>query len=90
MNEIKEKIKDLELALNYVCYDADLIPKLQTVWQKLELLQEVVNKNDLLPDVSQRSEPFINFAEKVVKYYEEMDIGDYDLYKEAKKLINGG
>jgi len=52
MNEIKEKIKDLELALNYVCYDADLIPKLQTVWQKLELLQEAVNKNDLLPDVS--------------------------------------
>jgi hypothetical protein len=31
MNEIKEKIKDLELALNYVCYDADLIPKLQSV-----------------------------------------------------------
>lgn len=29
---------------DYVCYDADLIPKLQTVWQKLELLQEVVSK----------------------------------------------
>ena len=44
MDEIKQKVQDLELALNYVCYDADLIPKLQTVWQKLELLQEVVNK----------------------------------------------
>lgn len=43
MDEIKEKVQDLRLALNYVCYDADLIPKLQTVWQKLELLQEVVN-----------------------------------------------
>jgi hypothetical protein len=44
----------------------------------------------LLHNVSQQRELFINFAEKVVKYYEEMDIGDYDLYKEAKKLINGG
>ena len=63
MNEIKEKIKDLELTLNYVCYDADLIPKLQTVWQKLQLLQEVVNKNDLLPDVSNRRELLIAYGE---------------------------
>ena len=55
MNEIKEKIKDLELALNYVCYDADLITKLQTVWQKQVLLQEVVNKNDFIADVMPRT-----------------------------------
>lgn len=52
MEEIKQKVEDLELALNYVCYDADLIPKLQTVWQKLELLQEVVNKKCNIPHVS--------------------------------------
>ena len=56
MEEIKQKVQDLELALNYVCYDADLIPKLQTVWQKLELLQEVVNKKCNIPHVSVRSE----------------------------------
>lgn len=52
MDEIKQKVQDLELALNYVCYDANLIPKLQTVWQKLELLQEVVNKKCNIPRVS--------------------------------------
>jgi len=52
MDEIKQKVQDLELALNDVCYDADLIPKLQTVWQKLELLQEVVNKKCNIPLVS--------------------------------------
>jgi hypothetical protein len=52
MEEIKQKVQDLEMALNYVCYDATLIPKLQTVWGKLELLQEAVNKNCNTPDVS--------------------------------------
>jgi len=44
--EIKQKLKDLELALNYVCYDANLIPKLQIVWDKLKLLQECIDKLD--------------------------------------------
>ena len=52
MKEIKQKVQDLELALNYVCYDADLIPKLSKVWEKLELLQEVVNKKCNIPHVS--------------------------------------
>ena len=52
MKEIKQKVQDLELALNYVCYDADLIPKLSKVWEKLELLQDVVNKNCNIPLVS--------------------------------------
>lgn len=52
MEEIKQKVQDLELALNYVCYDADLIPKLSKVWEKLELLQEVVNKKCNIPHVS--------------------------------------
>jgi ribosomal protein L32 len=45
MNEIKQKLADLELALNYACYDAALIPKLSKVWDKLELLKAEVNKN---------------------------------------------
>ena len=52
MEEIKQKVQDLELALNYVCYDADLIPKLSKVWEKLELLQEAVNKTCNIPHVS--------------------------------------
>ena len=52
MEEIKQKVQDLELALNYVCYDAELIPKLSKVWEKLELLQEVVNKKCNIPLVS--------------------------------------
>jgi hypothetical protein len=51
MEEIKQKVEDLELELNYVCYDADLIPKLQTVWQKLDSLLEVVNKKCNIPHV---------------------------------------
>jgi hypothetical protein len=54
MNEIKQKLADLELALNYVCYDAALIPKLSKVWDKLELLKAEVNKNCNAPDVSKR------------------------------------
>ena len=52
MEDIKQKLQDLELALNYVCYDAELIPKLSKVWEKLELLQEVVNKKCNIPTVS--------------------------------------
>ncbi len=51
IKEIKQKVKDLELALNYVCYDATLIPKLNTVCKKLEILQDEINKNVVLPDV---------------------------------------
>lgn len=51
MEEIKQKVQDLELALNYVCYDASLIPKLTKVWEKLELLQEAVNKKCNIPHV---------------------------------------
>ena len=54
MEEIKQKVQDLELALNYVCYDASLIPKLTKVWEKLELLQEAVNKKCTIHDVIER------------------------------------
>jgi hypothetical protein len=57
MNEIKQKLADLELALNYVCYDAALIPKLSKVWDKLELLKAEVNKNCNTPAVSVVREP---------------------------------
>jgi hypothetical protein len=56
MENIKQKVKDLELALNYVCYNADLIPRLQPVWRALEALQEVVNNNCVAPPVSGQSE----------------------------------
>ena len=49
MEEIKQKVQDLELALNYVCYDAALIPKLSKVWERLEILQEAVNKKCNIP-----------------------------------------
>jgi hypothetical protein len=43
-----------------------------------------------LEDVSQQSEPFINFAKEVIEYWEKYDIGDEDIYNKARKLINGG
>ena len=42
MENIKELVKDLELQLNYACYDEDLIPKLSSVWDKLFLLKEAL------------------------------------------------
>jgi len=75
MDEIKQKVQDLELALNYVCYDADLIPKLQTVWQKLELLQEVVNKCNI-PLVSGSLQDIQEIIEFLQWAYRKVDKGD--------------
>jgi hypothetical protein len=44
--EIKQRLKDLALELNAVCYDAELIPKLRSVWDKLVLLNEYVEDFD--------------------------------------------
>lgn len=44
--DIKQRLKDLELELNAVCYDAELIPKLRPVWDKLVLLNEYVEDFD--------------------------------------------
>ena len=63
MEEIKQAIKDLELQLNYICYDPVMIKKLSPLWDKLETLQEVVNKNNLLSDVSNRRELLIKFCD---------------------------
>lgn len=52
MEEIKQKVQDIELALNHVCYDAALIPKLSKLREKLEILQEAVNKKCNIPHVS--------------------------------------
>ena len=89
MKTITEIIKDAYLKGGNDAQNNGLL-KITSAEQAAMYATEVVNKNDLLPDISQQSEPFINFTKKVIKYYEEMDIGDYDLYKEAKKLINGG
>lgn len=75
MDEIKQKVQDLELALNYVCYDADLIPKLQTVWQKLELLQEVVNKCNI-PLVSGSLQDIQEIIEILQWAFRKVDKGD--------------
>ena len=57
------------------------------VWE--ENYKELKRAFDL-HNVSQQSEPFINFAKEVIEYYEQHDIGDEDIYNKAKKLINGG
>ena len=36
-------------------------------------------------NVSQQSEPFINFTKELIEYYEQHDIGDEDIYNKAKK-----
>jgi len=58
-------------------------------WGKLDPV-EAHDRVLLLFNVSQQSEPFINFAKEVIEYYEQYDIGDEDIYNKAKKLINGG
>jgi len=50
ISEIKEKLKDLTLELNSVCYNSNLIPQLQTVWDKLNLLEESIEKFDSWKD----------------------------------------
>ena len=67
MEEIKQKVQDLELALNYVCYDASLIPKLTKVWEKLELLQEAVNKKCNIPHVIDMCCPYCH-SDDIVWY----------------------
>lgn len=44
--EIKQRLKDLALELNAICYDAAMIPKLRPVWDKLVLLQQYVEDFD--------------------------------------------
>ena len=98
MEEIKQKVQDLELALNYVCYDADLIPKLSKVWEKLELLQEVVNKKCNIQHVMPRLICHYNEREggylTIGKTYQAISIdedgwlikddsGDYNIYSSA-------
>lgn len=63
----------------------DIVAEHCVGWKNCEALTEKLF--DLYSD-SQQRELFINFTKKVIKYYEEMYIGDYDLYKEATALIN--
>jgi hypothetical protein len=39
-------------------------------------------------ETQQQNESFVSFVEEVVRYYEDYDIGDVDLYNKARKLIN--
>jgi hypothetical protein len=65
----------------------NLLKHLYSVCESKEVEQS--ESNFAIPVVSQQSEPFINFAREVVQLYKEYDIGDYDIYKKALKLING-
>lgn len=44
--DILERLKKLELALNYVCYDITLIPKYTALWDKIEILENYIEKLD--------------------------------------------
>jgi hypothetical protein len=63
ISEIKEKLKDLTLELNSVCYNSNLIPQLQTVWDKLNLLEESIEKFDSWKDAKEEL-PIINKESK--------------------------
>lgn len=52
---IQEKLKELELQLNYVCYDTELITRLSRVWDAYYDLKSEVEKLNL-PDVSKCNE----------------------------------
>jgi hypothetical protein len=43
---VKEKIRDLQFALNSVCYDVDIIQKLEQVWDKFNLLKELIENSN--------------------------------------------
>ena len=47
---IQEKLKELELQLNYVCYDKELITRLSKVWDAYYDLKSEVKKLNI-PDV---------------------------------------
>ena len=48
---IKEKLKELELQLNYVCYDKELITRLSKVWSAYYELKSEVDKLSQPEDV---------------------------------------
>lgn len=50
-SEVIPKLEELELQLNYVCYNKELIPMLQKVWNSFYDLKNEIYKlrdNDLL------------------------------------------
>ena len=69
---IQEKLKELELQLNYVCYDKELITRLSKVWDAYYDLKSEVKKLNI-PDVMQRSELLLAF----VNWYNEQEPYEY-------------
>lgn len=56
MENIIKKYKELEQALNYVCYNDEQISKLSDVWQKLFALKKALNiENDEVETVPKKS-----------------------------------
>ena len=85
IEELEESIKDV---IDYKEGDNVVVDRILSRLISLKLKQ--YKELCVLFDVSQQSEPFINFAKEVIEYYEQHDIGDEDIYNKAKKLINGG
>lgn len=64
---IQEKLKELELQLNYVCYDKELITKLSKVWDAYYDLKSEVKKKLNIPVVieSRDKVEFLKSANKL-------------------------
>jgi len=67
---IQEKLKELELQLNYVCYDKELITRLSKVWDAYYDLKSEVKKLNI-PAVVGRSEQLV--CGGCGRKYDEMD-----------------
>ena len=72
-NMIQEKLKELELQLNYVCYDKELITRLSKVWESYYDLKSEVKKLNI-PDVIGQSEQLKTFLSKLVKEFDNGEV----------------
>ena len=82
---IQEKLKELELQLNYVCYDKELITRLSKVWDAYYGLKGEVKKLNM-PAVSNRREQLIAFAQWLAheeEYGKDGSVGTVDAYLES-------
>jgi len=66
IEKISEKVKYVELQLNYVCYDTTLSEKLFSVWAALHLLRDEVERNKWI-DIDDRSNPMPNDEDFLIK-----------------------
>ena len=82
---IQEKLKELELQLNYVCYDKELITRLSKVWNAYYDLKSEVKKLNI-PAVVWRSEQLKAFADYAQKRM--FEDGDKDLSEFVDEFLS--